>query len=91
MLRSQPRNGIGETRQDGEPCGLKMQRAAPARRPPKHGGNRQIEKRWRSNSASFTPIEMRMRQDNAEAADNKSEKAERENPVSDANQRRMPG
>ena len=84
-------NGIEQAREHGKPGGLKVQRAAPARGPAKHGRKRKIEQGGSADASRFTPVKMRMRQDNAEAADHQSEKAERENPVSDADQRRVAG
>jgi hypothetical protein len=39
----------------------------------------------------FTPIEMRVGQDDGHAANYQPQKAKRENPVSDANERGMAG
>ena len=68
-----------------------MERAAPAGRSAKHGRKRQIEERGRSNASRFAPVKMWMGQDNGNAADHQPEKAERENPVSDADQRGVAG
>ena len=66
-----------------------MQRSAPTGRFTQHGREREIEKRRSPYGTCFAPIEMRMGQDNSEAANEQSEKAQREDPVSDADQRRV--
>ena len=67
-----------------------MQASPPARYVRAMKGKWQIKERRSPFAASFTPIETRVSQEYGNAADDKRKKAEGVDPVSNADQGRMP-
>src|ERR1035441_1869843 len=90
MLRQHSRHDVEQARQYCEPGGLEVKRAAPAGRPAERGRQGQAEERVSEDVAGFSPIEMRMGQDDRKAAHHEPEEAEREGPMREADQQRRP-
>jgi hypothetical protein len=55
-----------------------------------HEGNWQVDKRGSSYAARFTPVEARVGYENGDTADHEGNESGRSDPVSDADNRRMP-
>src|ERR1044071_1594041 len=76
MPAGESRGHVEEAREDADPGRLEMQVASPAGGPSEHEGQRQIEERWSPYAAGFAPIEARVRQDDAETADQECDEAD---------------
>jgi len=101
MACEQSEGYIEQAGQDRDPGGLEMQIAAPSVLIGKHvaiaggdggsrGWKRQFEQRRTEYVAGFTPIEARVRKENFYSADEQGEEGQGGDPMSDANERRVP-
>src|SRR6266446_8633988 len=90
MPHDDPGEYVNRPIQHRNPRRQEVQVASPPRWPALHEWERQIEQRGSPDGARFTPIKTRMRDQNRDAADQQANKAQRIDPVRDADQSGMP-
>jgi len=90
VLGEKAGESVNQAGQDANPGGEKMQGPAPARRPAYPETKRKIKYRGSPHATCFAPIKTRMSHEYGDATDDKSQKAEGMDPVSDADQGRVP-
>ena len=90
MLSENARKHVKKAVEHAKPRGEEVQVTTPSGWPTPHVWEGQIEDRGSSQAARFTPIETRMSKQNGDATNQQAKKAQRVDPVGDADDGRMP-
>jgi hypothetical protein len=94
VVEEVPRKDAGDEVQQAvqhaKPDGFEVHVTSLAGRAAEHEGQRQIEKGRRADSAGLAPVEAGVGEDDAEAADCKGDEGDGVDPMSDADEQKMP-